>query len=120
MSCTQLDLSTLILDYKHLVGAGARPPTPASYMVTTTLTRGGAATEGSTAEGHLPETGHLPAAGYLPAAAPAPPDRTDDRKNMQPQTSKLMTPKVLGRDGAGRGGLSDCVSKTVLIVGVTK
>ena len=44
-------------------------------MVTTTLTRGGAAAEGSTAEGHLPE------AGYLPAAEPAPPDRKDDRKN---------------------------------------
>ena len=81
-------------------------------MVTTTLTQGGAAAEGSTAEGHLPEEGHLP------AAEPAPPGRKDDRKNTQPhattnpnpEVTKLTTPKVLGRDGAGRGGLSDCVS----------
>ena len=40
--------------------------------------------------------------------------------NEKTHNHKLTTPEVLGRDGAERGGLSDCVSKTILIVGVSK
>ena len=51
------------------------------------------------------------------SAAPA---STRPERRTEGQTHKLTTPEVLRRDGAERGGLSDCVSKTILIVGVTK
>ena len=102
MSYTQLDLSTRILDYNHFEEAGDRPLTPASFMVTPTSTRGGAAHHSNVPR--INRIGQLITATCQESTGSAirqqrqpPPGRKDDRQNTQPQTHDAEGPRTRRR-----------------------